>query len=802
MLSKKKEDRPSVLVRLVLFIMAIFFLANAGRAQEAGADATADAADDFALDEIVVTAQKRAEDIQDVPLSVTAIGEETMKERNIGDLNTLSTYAPNLSVSASPTFNFIYMRGLGSGYNRGFEQSVATIIDEVFYGRSSYLSNGLLDLAAVEVLRGPQGTLYGKNSAAGALHLKTSDPTPDWAFDGDILGGENSHYRMRGAVSGPIIEDKLSFRLAALGERRDGGIENVTTGVDEANLDNNTVRGKLRWDISDDLWAQLAVTGFTVDQQGSGTQLVRGRDRHIAAMQVFDPTTEANATDGKSHQDFRGFVDRGGWDATGTVKWTFGEGYEIASLTNYATFEEDVSFDADFSPIPFITLQNDEVYDQLSQELRLTSPPGTVDFVAGLYFFQSTVEATYIVRNYLDLAEVVGVTGAIDMDFDNALLGTTVGTAILARQTLEGTPEVERSEKFLNQESSSYAAFGQATWHINDQWDATLGARVTYEDKSVDYTQNLLNLRTGGTGEASVTNPLGSVVFPAIQTGSVQFTENRSREETDVSPKFSVEYRPTYFDDWAEDFMAYGTIARGFKGGGYNAQALNPGQLEYEEENSITYEGGVKSTWWDGRFRANASLFWTDYKDLQISAFNGVAFVVTNAADAEIKGVEFETMLRPWAPLTLSLHGALTEAEYVSFVTGPCPAETAAASCDLSGKSLTDVPEVDLTFDAAWNSPLPFWDLGFHIGTTVHYVTESFQTVDQDPIDVQDAHTTVSARIGIGDQEGRWSLSIHGTNLTDEDVLTGSNDVPVFTGSHFGGPIPPRNFTAVFRTTW
>ncbi|MGB1088555.1 MAG: TonB-dependent receptor plug domain-containing protein, partial [Alphaproteobacteria bacterium] len=198
------------------------------------------------LDEIIVTAQKRAEDVQDVPLSVTAIGGEELKEKNMADLNTVAAYAPNLSVLATPTFNFIYMRGVGSDYNRGFEQSVGIIIDEVFYGRPSYVSNGLLDLAAVEVLRGPQGTLYGKNSAAGALHLITASPEPDWSFDADAKFGERQAKRFRAAFGGPLFSDELSFRMAYMQDFQEGDIINTTLGGrEERNLDNENIRLKL-----------------------------------------------------------------------------------------------------------------------------------------------------------------------------------------------------------------------------------------------------------------------------------------------------------------------------------------------------------------------------------------------------------------------------------------------------------------------------------------------------------------------------------------------------------------------------
>lgn len=201
-------------------------------AQEAEADAdvkaqmeadAAKAASRPKLDEIVVTAQKRAENIQDVPISVSALSGETLKDNNIDNLNDLSLYTPNVKLQAVAPFGRINMRGLGSGTNRGFEQSVGLVIDGVFFGRLSYLLDSMLDISRVEALRGPQGTLFGKNTIAGAMNIATGSPQEDWGVDADATFGELEQMRFRGMVTGPITEDgALKFRLAAIKDDRDG----------------------------------------------------------------------------------------------------------------------------------------------------------------------------------------------------------------------------------------------------------------------------------------------------------------------------------------------------------------------------------------------------------------------------------------------------------------------------------------------------------------------------------------------------------------------------------------------------
>ncbi len=752
------------------------------------------------LEEVIVTSQKRAEDIQDVPLSVTAIGGDDIKANNMTDLNTVAVFAPNFEILATPTFNFIYMRGLGAGYNRGFEQSVAVLVDEVFYGRPSYLSNGLLDLDVVEVLRGPQGTLFGKNSTAGALHMRTVNPKPEWGGEADLMLADRNYVRVRAAMGGPIpgLSDKFSFRVAALSDKRDGDIKNTTAdGRMERNLDNQTLRTKLRWEPSDTLDIQLAATFATVDQGGSGTQLTKARPRHLAAMQVYDPLTSDDVYDDQTHQDAEGYVDRETWDATLTVNWNIWGGYILTNITNVAELKEEVFFDADFSPIPFLTLDNNEDYRQISQELRITSPPGRFEFVAGLYYFESDVLANYDLTSFLELSEMAFITGNAEADgnpgaYEDEDAGRLAGQQAKFRQDAEGTPPLETSNSELDQLATSYALFGQATWHATEHLALTLGLRVTEEEKQLDYTHALTNERTGGEGEATLSNPLGAVAFPVIQPGNQQFQTNRSRDESNVSPKLSLAY------DWNEDVMSYVTVAKAFKSGGYNAQSFDPDRLEFEEESSTTYETGFKSQFLSGAARFNISAFLTDFEDLQVTAYDGVSFVVTNAATAKVKGVEFDAMLlTPWNIL-FSLTGAYIDAVYESFPTGPCLAEDSETVCDLSGRSLQYAPRKNATFTVGYDAALFDWPVRLHWALTAAYNDLTYYTVDLDPVDTRAPHTAYRGRIGIRDLDDKWHIMLFGTNLTDTEVLAGNNDVPTFVGSHFGGRVPTTDYQLEF----
>ncbi|MEC9363409.1 MAG: TonB-dependent receptor [Pseudomonadota bacterium] len=777
------------------------------------------------LEEIVVTAQKREENIQSVPLSVTAISGDDIVDKNMGDMNEVATYVPNLDVFATPSFPSIYMRGLGSSYNRGFEQSVAILIDDVYYGRASYINQATLDLAGIEVLRGPQGTLFGKNASAGAIHFRTAMPEPQFGFKGDVLLGDLDQQRVRLTATGPITET-LTWRAAVLSETRDGSVYNTTIGIDEENHDTQAGRLRFLWEATDALSVDLILNAGIIRQHGEGSQLIRARDRHLAAMQVFDPRTSADPFDELTAKNSQGRVARDAYDATLKADWTLDGDYVLTSITNYTWLDEKVRMDADFSPIPFLILDNDEALQQYSQELRITSPPGEFEFVGGLFYMRSDLQADYNIREFLMLTELLQVTGELerslclqtpdpqscqDLALNDAVSGRLAGELIQARQTLEGGPTpVETEFTRFDQLTDSVALFGQATWHFSDRWSATVGGRLNYEVKSLDVSHRLLNNRTGVEGNAVITgdaceqllpidlpvlgalpplgnyclgpSPLGSLIFPFIITGATQFEAQRERKTFNLIPKLSLQHD---FDDAA---MAYFTVAQGYKSGGFTGQPVNDIGLEFEDEEALTWELGAKSEWLGGAARLNASLFYTDFEDLQVSTFNGVAYVVENAASAEIYGLEYEGMLMTPYGILLGLNGALTHAEYSEFNRAACTAEdTRPPPCDLTGRRLRLVPDVKATFTAGWEGAPFNWPFLTRIGVTASYTSEVALATDLDPIDVRVAGTTYGVQLGIKSHDDTWHVTLFGDNVTGRQSLAAAQDSPGFRGTHFGG---------------
>ena len=769
------------------------------------------------LEEIVVTAQKREESIQSVPLSVTAIGGQDIIDKNMGDMNEVANYVPNLDVLAVPTFPSIYLRGLGSSYNRGFEQSVAILIDEIFYGRASYINLGLLDLEAIEVLRGPQGTLFGKNSSAGAIHFRTAQPEREFLLRGDALFGGRNLQRYRLVSTGPL-GDALRGRIALLHETRDGGLPTTTAGIDAENRDYQAARLRLAWDLTERLRAGFTLNASLVGQHGAGSQLIRGRDRHLAAMRVFDPQVSAEPYDERSALDHAARVDRHAYDATARLDWDVAGG-TLTSLSNAALLDELVDFDADFSPVPFLVLDNNEDLRQFSQELRFTSAPGDLEFVGGAFFLRNDLVARYDITNFLELTEILQITGegerraCVNSPFpepcqeqvlDDAVSGRLAGETIRARQMAEGgAMPVESSLTRFAQLTDSAALFGQFSWHFTPRWSLTLGGRLNYEEKSLEVVHRLVNHRTGqegnavlsgpnglpGVGFAPGPNPLGSVIFPVIINGETQFSARRSRDDFNLIPKLSLQYA---FGDAA---MLYASAARGYKSGGYNAQPVNGEQLEFDEEDAVTYELGLKSDWLGGAARLNISLFSTAFDGLQVATFNGFSYVVGNAASATVQGLEYEGLLLTRFGFLLGVNGAWTDAQYDRFATAPCAAEdTAPPPCDLSGRRLRLVPELKTTFTAGWEGQ-PFGDsLIVRAGLTASYTSDVALATDLDPVDIRVPGTTIGLQFGLRPEHERWHLTLFGDNVTHHESLAGAQDAPAYRGTHFGGAYPDASY--------
>lgn len=750
------------------------------------------------IEEIVVTAQKREENIRDVPISVTALSADFISDAGITDVNELSQFAPNVVINAGPAVGFVAMRGLGSGNNKGFERSVAVVIDGIYYGRQDYLFEALADVERLEVLRGPQGTLFGKNAIAGALNITSGSPSEDFTGSLSYMGGELDRSRYQLAMGGEIIPDFASVRISASVDQFDGFVHNTASDLDPVEYPDTITAGeelgsrndkigriKLSFpELLPNLSLTLTATDVSVFANSLGTQITQATPEALEYYRRYDPKAEADPSDGQTSHNGSEDAGRDGNSFSAQFDYYLGE-HTITAIFGHSYFDRYDNLDGDMGADEVISLTNDDYYEQSSAELRISSPPGKFEYVAGLYQFDSTLEGNYsLYMELTGLLEIIAMSNAGLNINPEDLLGLTPGT-------LPGAGVDLYSSRIFDQNTEARAVFGQATWNVTDKLALIAGLRYSEEEKDID-------------AELTYTDQFGNVVANVVAFqvfGSQAFDEERQRKETDFSPKFSLRYELT------EEINLYATYARAFKAGGFNEQAATSDNLEFEPEKAQTWEAGAKMRFADGLATLNIGLFHTSFEDLQVSMYNGINFSVGNAASAISQGVEIEGRIIPANWLDLQVSVGWLDAYYDSYPDAPCPADSEEDACDLTGETLARAPEFEVAFGPriSLTNLIPGLDklpLEIGMGLDALYRSDQLYSTDLDPFDGQEAVTEVNAQLrfaGLGDD---WSFVISGRNITDENILAHSQDVPLMPGTHFGTVYPGRRFFAELRYQW
>lgn len=735
------------------------------------------------LEEVFVTAQKRTESLEDVPISITAISGQDIFESGIGNVDSLQDRIPNFRMSTAAVSTEIYIRGVGSGANDGFEQSVGIFVDGVFGGRGRQFRAPFLDLERFEVLRGPQGVLLGKNTIAGAVNITTARPTDE--FTGFVSASSTSRLdESRGTlVLSGALGEKTRGRLALTSMQSDGYLVNSVDGGEEQQVDEFIVRGTIERDFGDSVTARLKYETSSFDTDGSRF-VINEVGPFAEVFESFDPDFQSGG-----YQSSKGglggedeFDNTESTNSVLNIDWDLGN-LTLTSVTGYSNFKFKRLLDSDFSAIPLIVTETlPERFEQLSQEFRLTSAPGNrFDYILGAY---------WQTNDYDTLRET-----SIDGDTLSALLLGPLNNPLGAAATRTTGKTFQK----FDQSADSLAAFGQVTWNISDRLRTTAGLRYSKEEKeAVQFIR--LNTLDGQVN----TDPVSITLIELFFGFTNHFFEGE-RSESDVSPSVNVQF------DMTDNLMVYGTWAKGFKAGGYNAQERGDdiALFEFEEEQATTFELGAKGRFLNGAARLNLNLYQSVYDDRQVSAFNGVTFVVGNAAESESTGFELDGALALTDDIEIGGSYAQLKSEFSSFLSGPCFAGdvrpectdlSSAGSRDLSGETTSYAPDYSGNLYIRGRTDLEN-DYELTFGADWSYSDGFFYNVDLDPSDFQEPFALVDARVGFGPTDGAWELSLVGQNLTEEFTNGGyGSDIPLLTGSHFSSTIPPRRVT--LNWTW
>ncbi len=604
----------------------------------------AQAQDNFRLEEITVTATKMgATNLQETPLAITAFTTDYLEKTGVKDVRDLAFATPNLVLAQNGNSAQIYIRGIGSNNSfAGGETSSTVHLDGVYIARPGAVFFNFLDVERIEVLRGPQGTLYGRNSVGGTINIISRKPSNELQAKVQGTVGNYDLWRAEGYISGPIIEDKLSASVSASRSKRDGYFKNVVaSGNDRGSEDNWSIRGQIRATPNENL--EILVRADYMDDQGiAASNQALLMPFYPVAGGPEDPVTASIRGDWhKVALNTPSIFDRYLAGVSAEITYEFSEAAVLKSLTAYRESKTDTLNDTDATNLNRQTTALIEKQDQFSQELNLSGRLDRAKYVFGLYYFEEHI--------------------------------ATSGEGVFAI-----TPANFKTQPHPIVDTKALAAYGQVDYDFTEQFTATLGMRYSHETKDFEQRLNRVNGTTG-------------VSLPGFPV--TYFREGTYKAWT---PKFGLQFKPT------DNAMLYATVTRGFKSGGFNFSSGNAVH-GYNPEKLWSYEVGFKSDFADNRVRLNGSAFYYDYKDLQVQAFitPGVTDI-TNASDAKIKGFELELLARPVQGLDIG--GTLNhlDATYKNFPAAPITGGT----FDATGKRLNSAPKWSYTAFAQYSFDL------------------------------------------------------------------------------------------------
>lgn len=693
----------------------------------------------FALEEVIVTAQKRQENLQDVPVSAQAFGAEELRILGADSVAELIFAAPSLNAGGlgSGSQQQIGIRGIVDySRNPGVDPRMGVYIDEVYQGQGYSADQPLLGLETVEILRGPQGTLFGKNTVSGAINLVTKDPTAD--FEGELAATYGNEGQMKGQayLSGGLT-DTVFASIALTYDERDGLYNNTFLNQDTGDYDRISGRGKIRWVPSDALEATLSL------------DYSKRESTEPAGVEAsLPPFTTRAGSEADDRTEF--------WGAGLQLDYTLPSGYELVSITAYRDAEFFFRGDDDMTPLNIQTTQFDEFNEQFTQELRIQSPADQ-DFtwLAGLYYYDSE--------------RTTGRFARFDEDLYNILIPPLAPFAA----DLSGEGSVPSAL-----EHTSYAAFFHADWTLTDSLSLTFGLRYTKDEKTVDWLQTNTqdNPQLAAVLEAATGLPLTQA--PGALFGAVNSEFQGDRSENDVAPMISINYK------LSDATLLYGRYARAAKSGGYNADFMLAGldNFEYDQETVDSYELGLKTTALNDSLRMNLALFQMSFDDYQVFQFltnddGATSLQLTNAGQVSVDGVEAEITWVPTQNIKLVANGTWLDAVYDEF-------ENPGGGTPFTGNDLPYAPSLKYFLAAQYLLEVGTGSITFDVDYT--WVDDQFTDPGNLEVDAIDSYSLLGARIAYTPNAGNWELALWGRNLSDEDYTKVNND----------------NFLGTPRTVW
>ncbi|MFK8020955.1 MAG: TonB-dependent receptor [Pseudomonadales bacterium] len=739
----------------------------------------ATAQDVVSLEEVVVTARRREENLQETPVAITAISGLMIEQSKILNATDLEQYTPNLSVRASDngvgSSLQAYLRGVGQfDFALTVDPGVGMYVDGVYLARTVGANIQLADIQQIQVLRGPQGTLYGKNTIGGAINVVTRKPSGETDFTAEVIGGEDNYFSFDGYLEFPLSDD-VAASVALLARDSDGW-QSRNQGDDAGNDNMWSVRSHLNANFTATWNSHLVLDYTDIDQNvypqvltdfnaGGGLPplynglvlAAQGQSCCTPNLNDIDSSNALNELDRDVNEI---------WGISWTNTWDLND-LTLKSITGYRDMNSESYRDADNDPINYFSVGSAFDVQQFSQELLLSNASGSsLDWLLGLYYLEE------------------------DGDHFSAV---TIGEGLFAAlpvAALDLTLDYFRSQK-----TTSYAAFFNVTWHMNEATRLNLAARYTRDEKDLD----MFSFKRASQTPILIPGPTDpSSCSDAVAEGiGSRITCSDNWDE--FSPRIGIDH------DFSEDIMGYASVSAGFRSGVYNGRPTATAQVSVANPETLwSYEIGLKSQFWNNRLQINGAVFYNDYKDQQFlvnrpsaAGASALALVVDNAADSTLWGGEVEFTVLPMQGLTISGGLAYIEPEYDEFnslntVTGELE--------DLSNREFANVPDWTANLSAQYQFELSNASK-LRLRAGLSYKGEIFYTNDEASSSFErlnaDSYTIVNAGISYITADDKWEFGVFGRNLADEREIRGGFGVDFFGTTTVSFTEPRRYFASI-----
>ena len=780
---------------------------------------------------IIVTATRRAQDLQDIPIAVTAVGSAQLEAQAVDDVTDLGSVAPSFNVSRAQSASngvTLRIRGVGTTSNNiGFESAVGVFIDGAYQSRPGVALSEFVDVERVEVLRGPQGTLFGRNTSAGALNIVNRRPDlSEFGGFANASYGNFDQISLQGAVNLPLVEDSLALRLTGAYRERDGFLTVLDRNGAEIgktnDVDRYLVRGQIGFATEGGIEGRL-IADYSKDTSSccGGMVLLQspietaglfglvglgprgGMSSPTVATNPFDQSTAQQALDNRTVTASRlPSANIENWGITGEIEVPVSGSVDLVYIGSYREYDATESTDSDFSAIDVFNLvRNDTSIDTMTHELRLQGEAfgGRVDWLVGAFYSDEEILGNPILALGQDYGEVIGAT----------LFGPTGGMFGANPLTvLSGgfDPSTTVTNNRFSQSAESFSVFTHNVVALTDRLDLTLGLRYSDETKDGSFEQpsstNPVCASIAGRIAAGAIPP--NLAGPVLTFGCFPITATADLPQSAFLP-LPRTFNARFEDDELiytaklgyefDNVNLYASYTHGYKSGGINLDATaGLSDPTFGSEEVDAYEIGLKGRFLDGAVTANLAAFHQEFSDFQVLEFTGTQFQTFNVPKVKSTGFELEAVVRPSDGLTFNTSLAYTNARYP----GNCAAATdPLAIQNLCGFSLTNAPDIVAIVGANYEVPLSN-SINLFLNGQVRTVSDA-RTSTQGravpttpaalgatpllPFDVQDGFTTVNLRVGFKQADGQWAIEAWATNLTDENARGVTFNTPLRSGS-------------------